>query len=184
MSESSTCKTCNAPDQEHIEAIGLKAMEGRISWNQAMKSLGWTNVAPLKNHMTYHFVAPEERELAEVEDQFQESIDEAVSDLFVQMRMAAPEVKPLYATAIQNLRGLRDTKPSQQSLILAMKTIQEMTGMKQEQRLLVQFAEHMFRELPRQAEKALPAPKVIDIEELSFSDRAAALAAFKREGDN
>ena len=64
-------------------------------------------------------------------------------------------MKPLFAVAIRNLRGLGDTKPSQQHLIQALKTIQEMTGMKQEQRMMLQFAEAMFGEVAMTNRKAL-----------------------------
>jgi len=53
-------------------------------------------------------------------------------------------VKPLYATAIRNLRGLMETKPSQQHLIAALKGIHEITGMRMEQQMMLAFGQKMF----------------------------------------
>jgi hypothetical protein len=52
-----SCKTCAAPDEERgrIEALGLRALSGDISWRAAQRELGWPNHGPLKNHMTEHY---------------------------------------------------------------------------------------------------------------------------------
>jgi hypothetical protein len=173
MAQPVTCKTCLADNQDAIEAVGLQAMEGVISWRAAARELGWPDSSPLRNHMKQHYVAAVERsqnaELLAAEAQLNESIDDAVQDLFQAMRMAPPEVKPLYAAAIRNLQGLADTKPSQQHLISALKTIQEMTGMKQSQRMMLAFAEKMF---PGAIEGPQKVPSlssvVLEIEEASL----------------
>lgn len=139
------CKVCNADNRDEIEELGLKALSGEFSWRAVGRALDWQNSASIKHHMESHYI---EHELREVEDEMQVAINEAVKDLYTQMRVAPPEVKPLYAAAIRNLQGLKDTKPSQQHLIAALKTIQEMTGMRQEQRMMLAFAERMFGEQP------------------------------------
>lgn len=104
------------------------------------------------------------------EEELDALIAEAVVDLHDAMRMAPPEVKPLYAAAIVNLRGLKDTKPSQQHLIQSLKTIQEMTGMRQEQRMMLTFAEAMFQKklpTPLKAIENIADADVIDIHEAS-----------------
>lgn len=151
------CKTCSATNQDELEAVGLRALSGEISWAEAARLAGFTRQQALQNHMEKHYVTAV---VEEAKDELDGLIAEAVVDLQQAMRLAPPEVKPLYAAAIVNLRGLAQTKPSQQHLIQALKTIQEMTGMRQEQRMMLVYAEQMFGEL-------LPTPSVIEIEAVS-----------------
>lgn len=144
-----------------------------VTWASASRQLGYGDQRSLKNHMEKHVTlrsrAAQDVELRQAEDELDAAIEGAVEELFVSMRMAPAEVKPLYAAAIRNLRGLAETKPSQQHLIQALKTIQEMTGMKQEQRMMLQFAEAMFAEVgAAPARKALSAA-VIDVVEIPDS---------------
>ena len=143
------CKTCTAENQDELEAVGLRAMAGEISWREAGRLIGWTRHQALQTHMNNHYVAGVVQDAV---DELDSMIAEAVADLSVAMRMAPAEVKPLYAAAIVNLKGLKSTKPSQQHLIQALKTIQEMTGMRQEQRMMLAYAEEMF------GTKKLPTP--------------------------
>lgn len=158
-----TCKVCLHDETPTLEAIGREALDEQISWRAAEREAQPYGISrqSLKNHMETHYAKAIERsldtELLAVESEFDASVNLAVADLFDAMRMAPPEVKPLYMAAIRNLQGLKDTKPSQQHLIMALKTIQEMTGMKQEQRMLLQFAEQMFGEV------AAPQRPVLDV---------------------
>ena len=78
---------------------------------------------------------------ARLESERQLLIEEARKGLIESFALAPPDVKPLFLVAIQNLDGLRSMKPSAAELTRALKTIQEMTGMKNEQRMLLQFAD-------------------------------------------
>lgn len=178
-----TCKACLADDQEAIEALGLRVLDGELTWNAARQELGWSDYRLLKNHMENHYAPAVERsqnqELLDAEAQLQAGIDEAVTDLFASMRMAPAEVKPLYAAAIRNLRGLADTKPSQQHLISALKTIQEMTGMKQEQRMMLQFAAQMFKKELADAPQKVPSlsEAVLELSAIEDSHFASTIPA-------
>lgn len=86
-------------------------------------------------------------------------IQMAEAELLQQMDVAPTEVKPLYAVAIRNLRGLADTRPTQKELISALKAIHEITGMKMGQQMMVQFARAAFP-------GANPQPPVIDAVEV------------------
>jgi len=88
---------------------------------------------------------------------------EARQGLLEQFSFAPADVKPLILVAIQNLDGLRHTKASQQQLIAALKTVQEMTGMKNEQRMLLGFAKAMFGEEKRPVIDVRP-PKLALVE--------------------
>lgn len=167
-----TCKTCLADNQEEQEALGLLAMSGEISWREAVRRLGLGHHAPLQNHMRQHYVVARQ---AEVEDDFDKLVKEATADLMTQFSLAPPEVKPLILAAIHNIRELRDTKPSQQHLIMALKTIQEMTGMKQEQRMMLLFAEKMFGEVASTEDlPQLSDPNIIDLDPLPDDDQVYA----------
>lgn len=157
-----TCKVCSALNIDDIEAAGLRALSGELSWRAVGREVDMTNYASIKNHMENHYVAAVARA---VDDDMQRYIEEAVTELKAQFAISPPEVKPLILAAIHNVRELRNTKPSQQHLIQSLKTIQEMTGMKQEQRMMLLFAEKMFGEVPSPAPKAeLPDPNIIDVE--------------------
>lgn len=157
------CITCAADNQLELEAQGLEAMAGNISWREAGRRAGIAHV-PLKNHMEKHYV---DAVVAKADDELDSLIAVAILELAQNMLHAPAEVKPLYAAAIVNLRGLKETKPSQAHLISSLKTIQEMTGMRQEQRLMLTFAEAMFNKpnaLVSTPARALEAP--IDVAEI------------------
>lgn len=163
-----TCKICLADNTDEIEALCLEAVEGRRSWRSVAAELGWSHHAPLKNHMEKHYTtSPSPTQLAS--EALDPLIADTIEELIAQWRLAPPEVKPFYAIAIQNLKGLTDTKPSQQNLVAALKAIHEVTGMKMEQRLMFEFAKHAFPgaakkvELP-QAPRPGALPAVIDAE--------------------
>lgn len=161
------CKTCTADNTDELEAVGLRAMAGEISWREAAREVGWTRHQALQTHMNNHYVAGAVKEAT---DELDVLIVEAVGDLREAMRMAPAEVKPLYAAAIVNLQGLKNTKPSQQHLIQALKTIQEMTGMRQEQRMMLAYAEQMFGEVVPPSLKAIEAiadAEIVDVLEAS-----------------
>lgn len=158
------CKICLADNQEEQEAMGLLAISGEISWREAVRRLGLSHHASLQNHMKNHYIVAQQREVL---DDFDRYVEEAVADLLQQFAVAPPEVKPLLLAAVHNIRELRDTKPSQQHLIASLKAIQEMTGMKQEQRMMLLFAERMFGEVAAPADlPQLPDPNIIDVEPL------------------
>jgi hypothetical protein len=94
--------------------------------------------------MERHYVAATQRAVAGLDDELAATIEE----LTAEMRSAPATIKPLYAVAIQNLKGLADTKASQQNLIVALRTIHEVTGMKQQQNLMLTFARQMFGTAP------------------------------------
>lgn len=112
--------------------------------------------------MQRHYVAPlspEEEATATVPLLVAQTIEE----LTQQIHMAPVEVKPFYLIAIQNLRALDRTQPSQQHLINALKAITEVTGMKMEQRMMLQYGQAMFGSAPRPV-AALEDPEIIDAE--------------------
>lgn len=142
------CKTCESPDQEAIEALGRQAIEGTLSWTKAAAQAGVTRGA-LRNHMTEHVVAPAIAEAqAAAESEMEQLIGQAKQGLLDQFYIAPDDVKPLILVAIHNLEQLPSTKPTQEQLIRSLKTIQEMTGMKNEQRMLLGFAKAMFGPTP------------------------------------
>lgn len=144
----SVCKVCECDDLTHAENLGHQCLEGALSWRKAAIELGVRDTG-LKNHMLKHVVAPAVAEAtAEAQDHIDDLIAEARAELEQQFFIAPPDVKPLILVAIHNLEGLRYTKPSQQHLIAALKTVQEMTGMKNEQRMLLGFAKAMFGAKP------------------------------------
>src|SRR5262245_28916166 len=97
------CKTCNASDdeRERIEAVGLRALNGEMSWRAAQRELGWPNAGPLKNHMTEHYLVSSVRK---VDDELSGHIEDSVRELEAMWRTAPPEVKPLYLVLMQNMR--------------------------------------------------------------------------------
>lgn len=144
----SACKVCDSDDLTHAENLGQQCLTGELSWRKAALELGVRDTG-LKNHMLKHVVAPAIAEAtAESEDRMYALMAEAKAELEAQFFIAPPDVKPLILVAIHNLEGLRSTKASQQHLIAALKTVQEMTGMKNEQRMLLGFAKAMFGSKP------------------------------------
>lgn len=156
------CGICTLPNVEVVESAALDALDGSRSW----KSLGdeySINRQSLKNHMEKHYRAtPSLTSLA------MEGLDPAIAmnieELQGRMAIASPEIKPFYAIAIQNLKGLLETKPSQQNLIAALKAITEVTGMKQSQTLMIEFARHQFNQLNVSPPPSLEQFTIIDVE--------------------
>lgn len=125
--------------------MAVRAVAGELSWRQVAKDTGYPHHSGIKNHMEKHFEAPptpEERAMIALKEDG--TLEDMVAALKRQATTAPPEIAPLYAVAARNLAGLEETKPSQQHLIQSLKAIQEMTGMKSEQRIMLAFAQHMF----------------------------------------
>jgi len=156
------CSICSHLEQEGLEEAGNRALAGDISWRAAAALFDVRSPA-LKLHMEKHVLAPEVAAAqAELTEEMDALIQEAKEGLLEQFRISPADVKPLILVAIQNLDGLRNTKPSMETLIRALKTVQEMTGMKSQQRLMVDFAKAMF---------PAPKPEVLKVENLA--DRPA-----------
>lgn len=139
----SNCGICNSDRTEDIETLALEAMEGRLSWREVARQLGLGHHQPLKNHMERHYVAPASPQEQALQE-WPVLVASTIEELSDQLRFAPTEVKPFYLVAIQNLKGLDVTKPSQSNLINALKAIHEVTGMKMEQRMMLAFAAEMF----------------------------------------
>lgn len=136
----SACKICASESADTIEKSGILALGEEISWREAARRA--SEVFPiagqsLKTHMERHYV---DNVTERVIGEQTAKVEATVEELERQMFAAPAELKPLYAVAIHNLRGLMDTKPSQQHLIQALKSIHEITGMRIEQRLLLDYA--------------------------------------------
>ena len=141
MSAPAACKICSHPQREELESECLEAQAGTKSWRSIFMAFELSgNPASLKNHMDKHYSPV----LDSVSSDFKELVAECVEGLKELLAMAPPELKPLYLTAIKNTLGLANTQPSQQNLINAMKVIQEVAGMKQEQRFMLEYAKHAF----------------------------------------
>lgn len=159
------CQVCNSTDQASIEECGVRALSGELSWRAAAEKAGLKYSQPLRVHMENHYVSPEREAAAQAVDAYVGLLDELCNDLIAEMELAPANVKPLYLVAIHNARELRNTKPSQQNLITALRTIQEMTGMKQQQQLMLTFAKAHFKKVENE-HLALASPDVIDVEEV------------------
>lgn len=157
------CSICALDNLEEVEAASASALRQKGLWAGLGRRFN-VNRQSLQNHMERHWVAPvtaTESALAGLDAAIAQNIEE----LLHQMSAAPPELKPLYAVAIQNLQDLAQTKPSQQNLIAALKGIHEITGMKMEQRLMLEFGKHMFTSIgaPDIAGE-LSDPNIIDAE--------------------
>lgn len=160
----SECKTCLADNQDEMEEVALLAMDGQISWAEAARQLELPHAKGLRNHMDRHWQPPVAPSAVALED-YEQQVADTISELMVEMRFAPAAVKPFYAIAIQNLKGLKDTKASQQHLINALKGIHEVTGMRMEQQLMLDFAKHHFNQIGPAAEAAIEQHTgVIDVE--------------------
>lgn len=153
-----TCQVCLHDDRDALEALGRRALtDPTYSWRQASRDTSVPHMS-LKNHMERHFVADHEA-------QAQEALTEDVADTLRNLRrnaaLAPTEVQPLYFVAIRNLEGLMDTKPSQQHLLAAIKAIHEVTGMRNEQRILLAFAAEHFGGTLEEAEDVMPAALLV-----------------------
>lgn len=152
MPFSEKCSICNSERKDELEAIGLAAVDGRISWREAARQGDLTHGQGLKNHMESHYESALDQVVAELEQELQDEFAETERELLENLRLAPAEVKPLYLLAIRNLRGVMETKPSQQHLIAALKGIHEITGMRQEQQMLLAFGRKMFGGAPEKVE--------------------------------
>ena len=144
------CSICNHDERDRLEELGQQALDGAISWRAAARDGGLSHHTPLSNHMKKHFAQPptsEEEMLANLSEDLQEMVEA----LKAQARIAPPEIAPFYAIAIRNLAAIDQTAPSQQHLIQALKAIHEVTGMKMEQRLMLEFAKASFGVEPAEA---------------------------------
>lgn len=104
--------------------------------------------------MEKHWVAPVSSQEQALQE-WPELVAKTIEELTEQMRFAPTEVKPFYLVAIQNLKGLDKTKPSQANLISSLKAIHEVTGMKMEQRLMLDYASAMFGQQAIEAEAVI-----------------------------
>lgn len=145
----SACGICTSDSLDEIEEVGKLCLAGSLSWSKGAERAGLKYYQSFKNHMEKHFVSAAAAQAAAAEDEvlleLQRQIDETSRDLLRSMAGAPAELRPLYATAIRNLREVMETKPSQQHLIAALKTIHEITGMRIEQQMMLQFAQHAFQ---------------------------------------
>lgn len=131
------CKTCESPERETIEGVGRLALDGDLSWRTAAEKVGYNHHGPLKHHMENHYL---DEAVAAADSAYDELLREAEEDIARRLREATnPEVKALLATVYHNLKSLKDTKPSQQNLIAALKAVHEIQGMKIQQSLLLGF---------------------------------------------
>ena len=147
------CSICNSENVGGLEAIGRAALDARISWREAARQANLTHGQGLKNHMENHYQLPAEKVFDDLNDALVVELAATEVELLEKLRMSPAEVKPLYATAIRNLRGLMDTKPSQQHLIASLKGIHEITGMRMEQQMLLAFGQRMFGQVEGGPEK-------------------------------
>lgn len=141
------CSICEHVNSAELEVYGRQALEGAISWREAARRGDLTHAQGLKNHMEKHFVSETAKVQSQLDDVLGLELAATEAELIEKMRVAPAEVKPLYATAIRNLRGLLETKPSQQHLIAALKGIHEITGMRMEQQMMLAFGAKMFGEV-------------------------------------
>lgn len=161
MGERNVCKACHHDQRDALEEYGRGVLVGRGSWRQGRELFG-LHPQSFKSHMEKHVVAPEVDAInEEIDYAMDKLVQEAREGLYEQFRLASDDVKPLVLVAIHNLDGLRNTKTSQENLVRSLKTIQEMTGMKNEQRMLLGFANAMFAK--SQPAKQLPEQPIIDI---------------------
>jgi hypothetical protein len=147
-----TCGICAREDMEDLEQFCLENAQefgGELSWRKTAEELGLSHANSLTNHMRRHFVAPSVSVERALEGEWERQVQTLEAELYEAANHAPPEVRPLYLVAIRNLRGLLETKPSQQNLTQALKAIHEITGMKMEQKLMLEYAKTRFGgELP------------------------------------
>lgn len=149
---STACSICNAENLEELEELGLLAQAGDISWREAMRRGELNHFKKLQVHMDNHYVAPVQREANAFTRELDEEVLRTQQLLLEKARMSPVDVRPMYLTAIHNLAHLHELKPSQQVMVQALKAATEMTGMKMEQQLMVEFAQYAFEEQARNAE--------------------------------
>lgn len=168
------CSVCTAENVEELEELGRLVLAGEISWRESARRGGLNHYKKLQNHMARHYVS----ELAVEENRFENDVEAEVLEtqrlLLEKSKVSPPEVRPMYLAAIYNLGQLAKTRPSQSVLVQALKTATEMTGMKMEQQLMLEFAQAAFgadvkpSELPgvdpaTQLDRAFSKAEVIDV---------------------
>jgi hypothetical protein len=130
------------------------------------RRLEWTHAKGVQNHMQRHWTPPPPPG-QEADEDLDALIEDTMAQLREEARYASVNVKPFYLTAIHNLKGLRGTNASQQHLTAALKAIHEVTGMKMEQQLMLDFARHHFNQVGPAAKAAVEQhTSVIDVDEV------------------
>jgi len=150
-----TCGICNSDRRDELEAAGLLAWSGKISWREAVRRTGLNHHNSLKNHLLKHYEI-DPADLPAPKLTFKDHINQTVEGLEQQLALAPIEIKPFYLAAIHNLLKLDKSQPSQKFLMDSLKAIQEVTGMKMEQRLLFAFAQEHFPALKQAEEREIP----------------------------
>lgn len=164
-----SCSVCSLTnkEREEVEETGVLALRRDISWREAgrrLTHLGFTHPNGIKNHMEKHFEPAGKKALEVLEDDLTQKIADTKRVLLDSIDTAPPLAKGLYIAAIRNLDAIMETKPSQKDLIQALKTIQELTGMRLEQQMLLQFAQAAFGASEEEAAGALPEARPNELE--------------------
>lgn len=147
-----TCRICNNTEPElrkKLEFQGALCLKGAQTWRGAIREAGDESYSgqQLKNHMTKHVkVVQDVGDIAKNESTLKQRIQFTIQGLLAKMVTAPVELQPLYAVAVHNLMRIEETQPSQANLIKALDTIQQITGMKMQQAMLLQFATAAFQE--------------------------------------
>lgn len=147
-----TCGICAREDLEDVEQFCFENAQefgGELSWKACSRELGLSHSNSITNHMRRHFVAPMVDTQRALDGEWERQVQLLEAELYEAANHAPAEVRPLYLVAIRNVRGLLETKPSQQNLTQALKAIHEITGMRVEQKLMLEYAKTRFGgELP------------------------------------
>lgn len=169
-----SCKPCEADNREQMEEMALEAVQGRLSWREVARQLGLSHHQGLKNHMERHYAG-----ISDPSQQLNELIEKNIKELEDQLVLATPEIKPFFFMIIHNLRGLANTKPSQQNLNAALKAIHEVVGMKTQNRLMMDFAMAAFKK----RESELPNAPVLELvaARSAFDDEITATGEIEEE---
>lgn len=141
---STQCSICTANNLDWLEELGEQALKEEISWREAARQGGLNHHQKLKNHMLEHYISPHMEKVLDFEGEMAEQTLRTKRLLLEKARVSPPEVQPMYLAAIHTLENLRLTKPSQSVMVQALKTATELTGMKMEQQMMLQFAEAAF----------------------------------------
>jgi len=88
--------------------------------------------------MSYHF------NHVEMKDPFEWEQEQLVEELHHEMQMAPPTVKTLYMLLIRQIDGIKNAKPSADAIVKTTTAIAQITGMRQQQALLLAYADKMF----------------------------------------
>ena len=135
---SARCSICTSGDREAIERQIEAARAGTESWREIARRTG-RRVETLRNHADKHMGG------GPVLDRgWSEMVDSTVASVAEMFESMPPDVKPLLLLVIHNLRSLAHTRPSQSNMIMALKTIEEMTGLKVQNKVLLEFARAAF----------------------------------------